>query len=125
VKNSFEMNPSSVTVLAIGKSIPFAGSLSAAIGLVLDYAAVSVGDSPIEPLNDECLDIDILWSIQGCGFNKKNVLLWTLNFKGFSSLTPGDFTGIVEDSMCGGLHRELLQQFSTKIVLLCGPRVER
>ncbi|KAB8210838.1 hypothetical protein BDV34DRAFT_220017 [Aspergillus parasiticus] len=107
-------------------SIPFAGSLQAAIGFVLDYAAVSVAnDSPLESVNSKRSG-DLPWPIQGCGFHQNNVLVWTYNFKRFSSLTPNDFI-TTEDSEKSWeeFHRILLGQCAAKIILLCGPRAGR
>ncbi|KAB8261064.1 hypothetical protein BDV32DRAFT_137719 [Aspergillus pseudonomiae] len=107
-------------------SIPFSGSLQAAIGFVLDYAAVSVAnDSPLESVISKNSG-DLPWPIQGCGFHEGNVLVWTYNFKRFSSLTPDDFTA-TEDSerLWEDSHKTLLEQCAAKIILLCGPRAGR
>lgn len=106
--------------------IPFAGSLQAAIGFVLDYAAVSVAnDSPLESVNSKSSS-DLPWPIQGCGFHEKNVLVWTYNFKRFSSLTPDDFINTKDsENSWKGPHRTLLGQCAARILLLCGPRAGR
>ncbi|KAF4473448.1 hypothetical protein FAGAP_13110 [Fusarium agapanthi] len=100
----------------------FAGSLSARIGVLLDYSMVSAAEeyskTSHQMLNQEN---KIPWQIRGFGFDASNVLVWTYNFMPFTTLQESCPTGLSRD----GSHRTLVEASHTKIVLLCGPRAEQ
>ncbi|GKZ28548.1 hypothetical protein AbraIFM66950_009439 [Aspergillus brasiliensis] len=69
--------------------IPFCGSLTAKVAAILDCAAVSgANDMPMRASNDDNNQqtLSIPWSLDGCGFTEKNILIWTYDFRDFASL---------------------------------------
>ena len=102
------------------------GSLSARIGFVLDYAAMSsANDVPLDSAKRNSLDYDLPRSIRGCGFNTENAILWTYNFQEFSTLNQDDFIEVSQGNRYEELHEAVIQGSAAKVILLCGPRAEK
>lgn len=68
--------------------------LSAKIGFVLDYAAVSPAEHfALLNLLTVCHQkANLPWPLKGCLFSKADVLVWTFDFKKFSTLAAGNFS---------------------------------
>lgn len=115
------------------ESIPYFGSLSAKIGFVLDYGAISPmsGSFPEkieQPIGIDPNEISLPWSLKGCQFNKENALLWTFNFKKFRPFgadvlsRADDLSRIYENNL---RHQELINKSQAKIIFMCGHRAEK
>lgn len=105
--------------------VPFTGSLDAKIGFILDYALES-------PANDTLIDIEekdgdsgeeIPWQLKGCLFNKENVLIWTHNMLGFSTLfaRSSTITDASTDDLAS-LYTRIVKASQLQIICVCGPR---
>jgi len=114
-------------------AVGFTGDLSAKIGFLLDFAAVSAAsdtaddtDTVAEDESDDQEGPDMPWVLEGCGFDMTNVLLWTFNFKRFSTLTAKDLSKS-SDGNADLLesHRALITASQARVLLICGPRAEQ
>ncbi|XHF97297.1 hypothetical protein AWENTII_000892 [Aspergillus wentii] len=134
VKNALSMNMKDKQTGTI-TSTPFFGTLSAEIGFILDFVAVSpANDLPLSLGSTEApenLDskVQLPWSLQGCLFNETNVLVWTSNFREFLPLSARDFSknssSFCDESLILNSHRTLIETSHLKIILVCGPRAEK
>ncbi|KAK2674306.1 hypothetical protein RAB80_009290 [Fusarium oxysporum f. sp. vasinfectum] len=104
----------------------FAGSLSAKIGVLLDYSIVSAAEDHSETSHQiPNRDNEIPWQLRGSGFDPSDVLVWTYNFMPFTTLEESRPMRLSPYSPSNGLHRALVEASHVKIVLLCGPRAEQ
>lgn len=114
-------------------AVGFIGDLSAKIGFLLDFAAVSAAsdtaddtDTVAEDESDDQEGPDMLWVLEGCGFDMINVLLWIFNFKRFSTLTAKDFSKSLDGNAdLLELHRALITASQARVLLICGPCAEQ
>ncbi|KAF5980570.1 hypothetical protein FCOIX_4711 [Fusarium coicis] len=104
----------------------FAGSRSARIGVLLDYSMVSEAEDYSRTSHQiPNQENKIPWQIRGFGFNTSNVLVWTYDFKPFTTLQESCPMGLSPYSSRDESHRTLVEASHAKIVLLCGPRAEQ
>ncbi|BCR98572.1 uncharacterized protein AKAW2_40255A [Aspergillus luchuensis] len=109
--------------------IPFCGSLTSEVAAILDYAAVSgANDTPMRASNndDEQQMLTIPWSLDGCGFTEENILIWTYDFKSFTSIGLKHLGhDILTYPDARKFHETLLANSQAKIIFLCGPQSEK
>jgi hypothetical protein len=105
--------------------IPFISSLSAKIGWVLDYAAVSPASLPLDISGFEASESGIPSSLKGCHFDETNTLIWTYNFQKCSILAADDFRDASSDIGACNLHQALIDASQLRVVLMCRPRAEK
>ncbi|KAH7240364.1 uncharacterized protein BKA55DRAFT_693904 [Fusarium redolens] len=104
----------------------FAGSLSAKIGVLLDYSIVSAAEDYSETSHQiPDRDNEIPWQLRGSGFDPSDILVWTYNFMPFTTLEESRPMRLSPYSPGDGSHRALVEASHVKIVLLCGPRAEQ
>ncbi|PYH29585.1 uncharacterized protein BO87DRAFT_410362 [Aspergillus neoniger CBS 115656] len=109
--------------------IPFCGSLTSEVAAILDYAAVSgANDTPMRASNidDEQQMLTIPWSLDGCGFTEENILIWTYDFKSFTSIGLKHLGhDILTYPDARKFHETLLANSQAKIIFLYGPQSEK
>lgn len=97
------------------------GSLTAPISFILDYASAIESDlretSPIPKT-----DTGFPWVLQRTGFDVNNALVWTFDFTRYDVLNPFDLRNPRSSSLVQELNRAIIQQSSSKVVILCGAR---
>ncbi|CAG7554502.1 unnamed protein product [Fusarium equiseti] len=101
----------------------FAGSLSARIGVLLDYSMVSTSETTSSyRLENEHNEVP--WQLRGSGFDLSNVLVWTHNFLPFTTL--GERRSLLSSNYTpgNGDHCTLVKASLARVVLMCGPRAE-
>lgn len=94
------------------------------MGFVLNHFIISEADDLPLYIRDRESSEGISWPILGCGFSDDNVLIWSYDLKGFSSVTSDCFIKITPDTAYEEGHRSLIVNSALKIVYLCGPRSE-
>lgn len=115
------------------QDIQYFGNRSAQFAFVLDFAVTAPEfDGLAEEIDSEkkiSSTIDLPWALQGCQFNATNVLVWTFNFKAFSSLNKEHVHYPASDQSFlyakFKMHRELLDHSNAKVIFICGAYAAR
>ncbi|RAK90633.1 hypothetical protein BO79DRAFT_262415 [Aspergillus costaricaensis CBS 115574] len=98
--------------------IPFCGSLTSK-GRINTPMRASNND-------DKQHMLTIPWSLDGCGFTEGNILIWTYDFKSFTSIGLKHLGhDILTDPDARKFHETLLATSQAKIIFLCGPQSEK
>jgi len=108
--------------------IPFYGNLSAKVAIVLDYASHNPAAAHVTSDPEVILENgDLPWALTGCGFTQQNVLVWTRDFRKFSTLNAASFVAMSmeEELFIRDSHTTLLKICQSRIFLLCSPRANR
>ncbi|PYH32792.1 uncharacterized protein BO87DRAFT_377867 [Aspergillus neoniger CBS 115656] len=130
VKDSLQLEQEKLETSEDLAHIPFCGSLTSEVAAILDYAAVSgASDMPMRISSDDDSNqqtLDIPWSLDGCGFTAKNILIWTCDFKNFASIGLRHLGhDILTEPITRKFHETVLATSLAKIVFLCGPQSEK
>lgn len=106
------------------KNVPYYGSLSAGVGFVLDFALATFGLDQVEESHDGAIMTRLPWALAGSKFTANNVLVWTFDFRPFSSVSSeklSALSSIQQDPELKENHIAMLQASHLKVVVLCGP----
>jgi hypothetical protein len=99
---------------------PF-GSLSASIGIILDFGGLGVDSDQLQIIrNSEKQTLVLPCGLEKCGLTQKNSLIWTFSFRQDVSQPLQGSVAHQERGVPVQCNHELIQASSLRVVLLCG-----
>jgi len=104
---------------------PF-GSLSAPVAFILDFAIAQGYDLESNSIeSSHCATAEMPWSLKRCGFDEKNAIVWTYDFRHFGLLDSSQICDPPNPQELEHMNRQLIRQSYAKVVLLCGARAAK
>lgn len=103
------------------------GSLSATLGFVLDNALATRHSEQMSPVEANESFATLPWSLEGCHFHERNVVVWTHDFRPFSTLSVDSLKPCTsaESDQIRNKHRMLINAGQARVIVLCGPLAEK